>query len=167
MAFLIFISFLVAQRLSELYVSSKNEKWLLANGAVQYGQKHYPVMVGMHTCFLVSVIVEYYLRGGTGMNIPVLVIFLALLAFKYWVIASLGTFWNTKIYRIPGMQPVTRGIYKVVKHPNYMIVVGEIALIPLVFHLYTTAIVFSILNAAMLYVRISEENRVWKMMNDK
>jgi methyltransferase len=161
MAFILFISFLILQRLSELYISSRNEKWLLQNGAIQYGQSHYPYMVAMHTLFIISIITEYNLRGGMTMSWILLVAFLVVLAFKFWALSSLGKYWNTKIYRIPGVYPVKKGPYKIFKHPNYMEVVCEIAIIPLVFHLYYTAIIFSLLNIAMLTVRIRVENKVW------
>jgi len=90
-----------------------------------------------------------------------LLIFLAVLSFKFWALSSLGKYWNTKIYRVPGVYPVKKGPYKFLKHPNYMEVVCEIAVIPLVFHLYYTAIIFTILNAIMLTVRITVENKVW------
>ncbi|MES2426771.1 MAG: isoprenylcysteine carboxylmethyltransferase family protein [Bacteroidota bacterium] len=161
MAFILFISFLILQRLSELYISSRNEKWLLQNGAIQYGQSHYPYMVAMHTLFILFIIAEYNLRGGMSMSWILLVAFLVVLSFKFWALSSLGKYWNTKIYRIPGVYPIKKGPYKIFKHPNYMEVVCEIAIIPLVFHLYYTAIIFSLLNVAMLTVRIRVENRVW------
>jgi methyltransferase len=161
MYFIIFITFLILQRLSELLIAKRNEKWLLSQGAVQYGQSHYPYMIAMHTLFIVSILVEYNLRGGTAISWTFLVIFLAVLLFKFWALSSLGKYWNTKIYRVPGVYPVKRGPYKFLQHPNYMEVVCEIAIIPLVFHLYYTAIIFTILNAAMLTVRITVENKVW------
>jgi methyltransferase len=161
MYFILFISFLILQRLSELYISSRNEKWLLQNGAIQYGQSHYPFIVSMHTLFIISIIAEYYLRGATPISWGFLIAFLLVLSFKFWALSSLGKYWNTKIYRIPGVYPVKKGPYKLFKHPNYMEVVCEIAIIPLVFHLYYTAIIFTLLNAAMLTVRISVENKVW------
>lgn len=161
MHFILFISFLILQRLSELYISGRNEKWLLSQGAVQYGQSHYPYMVAMHTLFIVSIIVEYFVGDHAEFSSTFLILFIIVLSFKFWALSSLGKYWNTKIYRIPGVYPVKKGPYKLFKHPNYGEVVLEIAIIPLVFNLYYTAIVFSMLNAAMLYVRISEENRVW------
>ena len=161
MYFIVFISFLILQRLSELYISSRNEKWLLQNGAIQYGQSHYLYMVAMHTLFILSIITEYNLRGGMPMSWILLIAFVVVLAFKFWALSSLGKYWNTKIYRIPGVYPVKKGPYKLFKHPNYMEVVCEIAIIPLVFHLYYTAIIFSLLNIAMLTVRIRVENKVW------
>lgn len=159
--FIIFILFLIAQRLTELYVSKKNEKWLLAQGAIEYGREHYPYIVALHTLFIVSLIVEYYVTGGHPISYIALSLFILLLAFKYWVLSSLGTYWNTRIYRVPGAIGVKKGPYKIFKHPNYVDVVCEIAIIPLVFHLYYTAIIFSVLNAIMLSVRIRVENKVW------
>lgn len=161
MYFIFFISFLILQRLSELYISNRNEKWLLSQGAVQYGESHYPYMVAMHTLFIISNIVEYIWSDHSEFSPILLIAFLFVLSFKFWALSSLGKYWNTKIYRIPGVYPVKKGPYKLFKHPNYGEVVLEIAIIPLVFNLYYTAIIFSVLNAIMLYVRITEENRVW------
>ena len=161
MVFIIFISCFILQRLSELVIARRNQKWLLAQGAVEYGKNHYPFMIALHTLFIVSLIVEYILRGGTEISWLFLVLFLVVISFKFWALSSLGKYWNTKIYRVPGVYPVRKGPYKFLKHPNYMEVVCEIAIIPLVFHLYYTSVIFTILNAAMLYVRISVENKVW------
>ena len=161
MYFIIFISFFIIQRLSELVIARRNEKWLLSQGAVQYGQDHYPFMIALHTLFIAAIIIEYVLRGQPPISWALLIIYLLVLSFKYWALSSLGKYWNTKIYRVPGVYPVKKGPYKFLKHPNYMEVVCEIAVIPLIFHLYYTAIIFTLLNAAMLTVRISVENKVW------
>jgi len=166
MYFIIFILFFILQRLSELYIARKNEKWLLEQGAIEYGQSHYPFIVALHTLFIVSIIVEYLLRGSPPISWIFLALFIVVLLFKFWALSSLGKYWNTKIYRIPGVYPIKKGPYKFLNHPNYMEVVCEIAIIPLVFHLYYTAIVFTILNAAMLTVRIKTENRVWASVGD-
>lgn len=161
MIFIIFITFLIFQRFTELYISKRNEKWLLSQGAIEYGRKHYPYIVALHTLFIISLIAEYYLTGGQSISYIALSLFILLLAFKYWVLSSLGTYWNTRIYRVPGAVAVRKGPYKLLKHPNYVDVVLEIAIIPLVFHLYYTALIFSVLNAIMLSVRIKVENKVW------
>jgi methyltransferase len=163
MFFLIFMCFLIGQRLSELYVSSKNEKWLLQNGAVEYGKEHYPYMVSMHTLFIISLIAEYVYKGSSEVNYYLIALFFILILIKIIVISTLGNYWNTKIYKVPGTRPVATGIYKYIKHPNYVIVVLEIAIIPLAFHLYYTAIIFTVLNALMLTVRIKKENEVLAM----
>lgn len=166
MYFIIFIILFIVQRLSELVIARRNEKWLLSQGAVQYGQEHYPFMIALHTLFIVSIITEYILRGKPAIDWLFLVLFLLVLSFKFWALSSLGKYWNTKIYRVPGVYPVKKGPYKFLKHPNYMEVVLEIAIIPLVFHLYYTTIIFTLLNAAMLWVRIGVENKVWAEVHD-
>jgi len=161
MYFIIFILFVIVQRLSELYIAKGNEKWLRSQGAVEYGKEHYPFIVALHTLFIIAMIVEYMLRGNRPIDFVLLILFILLLLFKFWALSSLGKYWNTKIFRVPGVGPVKKGPYKLFKHPNYFIVVCEIAIIPMVFHLYYTAIIFTVLNAIMLTVRIKVENRVW------
>ena len=163
MIFTIFILCLIFQRLAELYVSSKNEKWLLKNGAIEYGKEHYPFMVAMHTLFIISVIAEYIWRDDTVVNYALIILFFVLIVIKAIVISTLGHYWNTKIYKVPGTRPVATGIYKYIKHPNYIIVICEIAIIPLAFGLYYTAVVFTLFNAIMLTVRIKKENEVLAM----
>jgi methyltransferase len=163
MIFIVFILFLIFQRLAELYVSSKNEKWLLKNGAIEYGKEHYPFIVALHTLFIISLIAEYIWRDNTTVNYLLIILFFVLIIIKVIVISTLGHYWNTKIYKVPGTPPVATGIYKYIKHPNYIIVICEIAIIPLAFGLYYTAVVFTLLNAVMLYVRIKKENEVLAM----
>jgi methyltransferase len=166
MYFLVFILFFILQRLSELFIAKRNEQWLLQQGAVEYGQAHYPFMIAMHTLFVISIIIEYFLRSYTPISWLFLTLFLLVLSFKFWALSSLGKYWNTKIYRIPNVYPVKKGPYRFLKHPNYLEVVLEIAIIPLIFHLYYTAVIFTVLNAVMLTVRIKEENRVWANINE-
>lgn len=160
MGFAFFILFVILLRIGELMLSKGNEKWLLRNGAVESGKKHYPFIVVLHILFIASLVIEYSLRQTVSFSLFFSVSYFSLLAFKVWVLCSLGKFWNTRIFRIPDMPLVRKGPYKYFKHPNYMVVIAEIALIPLIFHLYYTAIVFSLLNAVMLFVRIREENKV-------
>ena len=163
MAFILFILFIILLRIGELILSRRNEIWLLQNGATEYGQQHYPYIVTLHVLFLVSLIIEYSTKQTASFSLFFLVLYVLLLVFKTWVITSLGKFWNTKIYHISGFPLIKNGVYKYIKHPNYLIVIAEIAVIPLVFHLYFTAFTFTVLNAIMLSVRIREENKVLKI----
>ena len=163
MAFILFISFIILLRIGELILSRRNEVWLLHNGAIEYGQKHYPYIVALHVLFIVSLIIEYSTTQTASFSLFFLVLYLLLLAFKAGVLLSLGKFWNTKIYHISGFPLIKTGVYKYIKHPNYLIVIAEIAIIPLVFHLYYTAIAFTVLNAIILSIRIKEENKVLKI----
>jgi methyltransferase len=149
------------QRLLELAYSRRNEKRLRARGAVERGVGHYPAMVALHSLWLVSTLVEGLLRGP---EIPAwwplpLAAFLLVQPLRYWAILSLGTNWNTRILVLPGTKLVRSGPYRYFPHPNYVVVVVEVLTFPLIFGAWITAIVFSILNAALLYVRIRTENR--------
>jgi methyltransferase len=159
MTFAYFISFVILLRIGELYLSQKNEKWLLQNGAVEYGRKHYPVIVTLHILFFLSLLMEYSLQQAPYSNYYLIGIYFLLITFKFRIILSLGKFWNTKIYHIPGAPLIKTGIYKYIKHPNYIVVIAEIAIIPAAFHLYYTAIIFTLLNLIVLRVRIKEENK--------
>ena len=163
MAFILFISFVILLRIGELILSKKNEIWLLQNGAVEYGHKHYPFIVALHVSFFVALICEYCTQQSTSFSLIFLILYVVLIAFKVWIVTSLGKFWNTKIYHISGFPLQKKGLYNYIQHPNYLVVAAEIAIIPLAFHLYYTAIFFSILNAIMLFVRITAENKVLKM----
>ena len=159
MAFILFISFIILLRIGELIVSKGNEKWLIQNGAVEYGQRHYQFIVALHILFIISLIIEYTVRQPITFNLFILFFYFSLLTFKTWVILSLGKFWNTKIYHIPNFPLIKKGPYQLFKHPNYMIVIAEIAVIPMIFQLYFTAVTFTLLNAIMLFIRIKEENK--------
>jgi methyltransferase len=163
MNFIFLISFVIFLRIGELILSKSNEKWLLENGAVEYGRNHYPYIVALHSLFLVSVILEYSIHTNPSFSLFMLIFYFSLLTFKTWVILSLGKFWNTRIYRIPNSPLIKKGPYQFFKHPNYMIVIAEIAVIPMIFNLYYTAIAFTILNLIMLTVRIRAENKVLQL----
>lgn len=163
MAFVLFISFIIILRVGELIVSRRNEKWLLQQGAVEYGQKHYPFIVALHVLFIASMIIEYSAKHTESFNPFLLFLYLFLLVFKVLIILSLGKFWNTKIYHISSFPLIKKGPYKYFKHPNYLIVIAEIAVIPLVFGLYYTSVAFTVLNAIMLSVRIKEENKALRI----
>lgn len=160
MVFAAFVLFLLLLRLGELLLARRNERWLLQHGAVEYGREHYRWIVTLHALFFVSLITEYVCTSTGCYSVPLMILYFFLLGFKAWAIFSLGRFWNTRIYRISDYPLVRKGPYRFLKHPNYIAVIGEIALIPLIFHLYVTAVLFTLLNALMLSVRIGEENRV-------
>ena len=159
MIFSLFMVMLILLRIGELLLSKRNEKWLLQNGAIEYGSEHYPWIVLLHAGFIVALVIEYVTQPIASYSLVLIVLYFFLIVFKVWTIFSLGKLWNTKIYRIKEFPLIKKRMYKYIKHPNYMIVIAEIALIPLAFHLYYTAVIFSLLNLMMLYVRIKEENK--------
>jgi methyltransferase len=152
------------QRLLELALSRRNERRLLARGAVERGSGHYPVIVAIHSLWLVSTLVEGLLRGPeppAWWPVP-LAVFLLVQPLRYWAILSLGENWNTRVLVVPGGKLVRTGPYRYFPHPNYVVVVVEVLTFPLIFGAWITAIIFSLLNAALLYVRIRTENRALK-----
>jgi methyltransferase len=155
------VGLVAGQRLLELRLSRRHERILRARGAVERGGGHYPLMVGLHVMWLLSTLVEGILRGPAlpaYWPIP-LALFLLVQPLRYWAIFSLGEYWNTRVLVVPGTRLVRRGPYRYLRHPNYVVVFVEIATFPLIFGAWVTALIFSILNAALLYVRIREENR--------
>jgi methyltransferase len=155
------VALVALQRLLELALSRRNERRVRARGAAERGRGHYPFMVALHAGWLLSTLVEGLLRGPDLPSywlVP-LAAFLLVQPLRYWAILALGDSWNTKILVVPGARLVGRGPYRYLKHPNYVVVVVEILAFPLVFGAWATALVFSALNAALLYVRIREEDR--------
>ena len=167
--FWIFILILIIQRLSELVLARRNEKFVRAKGAVEYDVRGYKVIVFMHIAFFISLVSEYILLGRTlnHLWIPLLIVFLLTQILRYWAISTLGYYWNTKILVTPGTVAVTNGPYKYLNHPNYVAVIIEIAVIPLIFSCYITAVIFSILNMLVLRRRIIIEERALSTLNDK
>jgi methyltransferase len=156
------------QRSLEMVLSRRHERLLRARGAVERGREHYPLIVALHLLWLLSTLVEGVLRGPELPAVwPVpLTLFLLVQPLRYWAIFSLGGYWNTRILVVPGAKLVVRGPYRYFRHPNYVVVAVEILTFPLIFGAWVTALVFSLLNAALLYVRIKEENRALALAAD-
>lgn len=149
------IGFVAAQRLAELALAQWNTRRLRATGGVEFGAAHYPIMVALHAFWLLAL----WLAGHAHAVDPVwLAVFVVLQAGRLWVIASLGRRWTTRIIVLPGAAPITGGPYRFVKHPNYLIVALEIAVVPLALGLPGLALGFSLANAAILAYRIRIEN---------
>lgn len=150
------LSYVSLERLFELIFAGRNTKRLRAMGAREHGQRHYPLMVGFHTLWLVTL---WFLARDRQPDLFWVAIYVLLQAARIWVLATLGPRWTTRILVLPGEDLVKEGPYRFLNHPNYWVVAGEIAVLPLVFGLPWVALVFTILNAAILTVRIRAENR--------
>jgi methyltransferase len=147
--------FVTAQRLLELVIARRNTAELKARGAVEHGAGHYPLMVALHSAWLAGL---WLLAAGVEPNLPLAGLYVLLQAFRVWTLASIGRRWTTRIVVVPGETLVARGPYRFMRHPNYAVVVAEILVLPLVFGLHAYAMLFSILNAVVLAVRIRAEN---------
>ncbi len=161
----LFLALLLAvgvERVAELVVSERNRRWSLSQGGVESGGGHYPPMVLLHTGLLVGALVEVLaadrpFHGWLGW--PMLALALAAQALRWWCIATLGRQWCTRVVVVPGLSAVTGGPYRFLRHPNYLAVVVEGFALPLVHTAWVTAAVFTVLNAALLRVRIRTEEQ--------
>ncbi len=152
----IILSAVTLQRLAELVWARRNTARLLARGASEVGAGHYPFIVAVHTAWLTALWSFGYQRP---VNALALVGYLILQLLRGWVMATLGTRWTTRILVLPGEALIARGPYRYLSHPNYAVVTGEIALLPLALNLLWLALIFTLLNAAVLALRIRTENR--------
>lgn len=153
---IVILALVTLQRLGELWLSNRNTKRLLAQGAHETGSGHYPLIVAVHALWLAAL---WWLAPGRPIDGFWLAMFVLLELARTWVVASLGKRWTTRIIILSDEPLVRRGPYRLVDHPNYVVVIGEIAVLPLVFGLWQVALTFSVLNAAILTVRIRHENR--------
>lgn len=146
-----------AQRLAELVYARRNTRRLLAEGAYESGAGHYPLLVGLHALWLLSLAV--FVPADRAPDWALLAVFVVLQGLRVWVLASLGRFWTTRIITLPGAPLVSRGPYRFVRHPNYLVVAGEILVLPLAFGAWEIAAVFTFANAAVLALRIRSEEQ--------
>lgn len=149
------LTFVTLQRLSELVIAKRNTDRLLAAGGKEYGASHYIFMVLLHGAWLVGL---WLLALSQPIIWSLLLVYAVLQVFRVWILTTLGRRWTTKIIVVPGEILVAHGPYRFMSHPNYVLVVAEIACLPAVFGLWLFAVIFSILNAIVLFVRIRAEN---------
>lgn len=166
MFFAIFIAFVIIQRIIELIIAKNNEKWSKERGAIEFGAKHYKYIVALHSFFFISLIVEYWLNPKMISNWQIFfAIFICAQILRYWSLFSLGKHWNTKILVIPNAARVTKGPYRYMKHPNYLVVAIELLTIPIMFGAYVTAFIFSTLNFFLIYFcRIPQEEAAMQFL---
>ncbi|MEO7504323.1 MAG: isoprenylcysteine carboxylmethyltransferase family protein [Sphingomicrobium sp.] len=150
------LAFVTLQRVAELPIARANTKRLLAAGGHEVAPLHYPLIVGLHAAWLGAL---WWLAPGRPINLAMLILFAVLEAGRVWVLRTLGDRWTTRIIVLPGEALVARGPYRFVDHPNYLVVIGEIAVLPLVFGLWRVAVIFTLLNLAIIAVRIRAENQ--------
>ena len=152
-----------AERIAEVIISNRNAAWAFARGGREFGRSHYPLMVVLHTGFLFACLAEVFLGDRPfipWLGWPMLVIALACQGLRYWCIGTLGHQWNSRIIVVPGLGRVTRGPYRFLSHPNYVVVITEGIALPLVHTAWITAIAFTALNAVLLFgFRIPVEER--------
>ena len=157
--YVLLILAVAAERVVELVVSKRNLAWARSRGGREYGFGHYPFMVFLHTGLLVACVIEAsHTAFIPALGWPMLALVLLTQALRWWCITTLGPRWNTRIVVVPGLPLVDRGLYRWMRHPNYVAVVIEGIALPLVHTAWVTATVFTVVNAGLLRVRISAEN---------
>jgi methyltransferase len=150
----IILALVTLQRLGELALAEANTTRLKARGAAEVAAGHYPLLVATHAAWLIAL----WLWGrGQAVDPFALVVFIVLQGLRVWVIATLGRRWTTRIIVVPNQPLIASGPYRYLSHPNYAIVAGEIAVLPLALHLPLIALIFTLLNAAVLWIRIRAE----------
>ncbi len=151
------IGFLVFQRLVELGIARRNHRALVARGAIEFGRRHYPALVALHAGWLLALLGT--IDPQTPVSIPLLAVFVLLECGRVWVVVTLGSRWTTRVMVVPGAKRIRAGPYRFLNHPNYLIVCGEIAVVPLMFGAWTLAVIASVLNLLALRTRIRVENK--------
>ena len=152
----IILLLVTAQRLSELVIAKRNTTALKAQGAIEHGASHYPVMVLLHASWLLGL---WWFGWAATVVWPFMFMYGVLQLFRLWILLSIGRRWTTRILTVPGEKLVARGPYKFIRHPNYTLVLLEVPLLPLALGLQGFALVFGLLNIAMLAWRISVEEK--------
>lgn len=151
----ILLAFVTAERLGELWLARRNTEALLAKGAREKASGHYPLIVALHAAWLIGL---WWLGWSQTLDLGWLAVFCLLQGLRLWVLGTLGQRWTTRIIVMPGESLVARGPYRFVSHPNYVVVIGEIAVLPLCLSLPWFALAFSVANALVLTIRIRAEN---------
>lgn len=150
------LSFVTAQRLAELLYARHNESWLRAKGAIEHAPGHYWLIVAVHGAWLTGL---WLIVPGKSANLFWFLVFVLLQAVRLWVLVALKERWTTRIIVLPDVPLIVDGPYRFFRHPNYAIVAAEILVLPMVFRLYAYGIAFSLVNAAILGIRIRAENQ--------
>jgi methyltransferase len=160
-AYVILIGLVAAERVAELVVSQRNLATSKARGGSEFGAGHYPAMVVLHTALLASCLAEVLVLHRPFIPIlgwSMLAVAVAAQGLRWWCISTLGWQWNTRVIVVPGAARVTGGPYRYLSHPNYVAVALEGVALPLVHSAWITAVVFTVLNAALMMARIKVEN---------
>lgn len=152
---ILILALVTLERLAELWLARINTARLMQRGALEFGASHYPLIVLLHAAWLAGL---WYLAWNIPPNLFYLAVFIVLQVLRVWVLATLGGRWTTRVIVLPGEPLVHGGPFKWLSHPNYAVVIAEIAVLPLVFGLMWYALLFSGLNLAILTLRIRVEN---------
>lgn len=161
-AFTALVGLVAVQRVWEVARSRRHERALAARGAREYARWQTPMLAVLHTAWLASMCLEAWIRQPAvhpGMAAGALAVLALGQCLRSAAMRTLGDRWTIRVMTLPGSPPVTNGIYRYLRHPNYLGVVLEIAALPLVHGAIYTAVTFSALNALALAARIHAEEQ--------
>jgi len=161
-AYIIFLTLVGLERLVELRISKRNAAWAFEHGGFEVGKSHFKYMATLHTVFLFACGLEVlFLKRPfiPSLGYPMLALALAAQGLRYYVVTTLGKLWNVRVIIVPGQKMVNHGLYKYIRHPNYLGVIVEGLALPLIHTAWLTAVSFTVLNALVLFVRIRCEER--------
>ncbi len=153
-------AYVIIQRLAELIYATANTRRLLAEGGVEYGRRHYPLFILLHGSWIIAI--AFWAQPPLASIMPLMAAFIASQLFRFWTLASIGRWWTTRIISAPHFPRIDKGPYRFMAHPNYAVVMAEIALLPLLLGAPIIALVFSLLNAMLLWWRIGVESKALK-----
>ena len=154
----LFLGYVIAERLIELPIATRNTRRLKAQGGVEHSPGHYPLIVAVHTLWIAAMV---WWGHDNPVNYAWLGVYAALQVLRVYILGTLGKRWTTRIIVLQDEARVTKGPFGFVPHPNYMLVIAEILVAPLVLGLWDVAAIFGALNAMVLTIRISAEERAW------
>ena len=160
--FTVLVALVATERLYELWLSRRNAELALASGGQESGASHYRVMQGLHAAFLLAAVGEVWWLDRPfylALAVPMLALLVGTMVLRYWSVITMQERWNTRVIVVPGWQPASTGPYRWLRHPNYLAVVIEVAVLPLVHTAWVTALVFTAANFALLTVRLRVEER--------
>jgi len=158
--YFVFLMIVSATRLMEMQISKRNAAWAFENGGLEVGKTHFKFMVVLHTAFICSCGIEVLFTHRPfipALGYPMLALAIGAQIIRFYTISVLGKFWNARVIFVPDRPVITRGLYRYIRHPNYLAVIVEIFALPMIHTAWITAISFSILNVWMLTVRIRSE----------
>jgi methyltransferase len=159
--YILLVAAVGAERLLEVVVAERNRRWSRDRGGTEFGAGHYPVMVALHSGLLAACLLEPILLHRPFIPVlgyPMLALVVAAQALRWWCISTLGRQWNTRVIVVPGAARISGGPYRLIPHPNYVAVIVEGVALPLVHSSWVTALVFTVVNAALLRTRVRVEN---------
>ncbi len=153
------MTFIISQRLVELWWANRNTKRLISLGGKEFSPKHYSLIVALHTTWIVAILVLILQNPAVELSTMYLTFFAILTAFRAWILVTLGSYFTTKIISLPGAPLRRSGPYRYMRHPNYLLVVCEIVVVPMIFGFWQIALFWGSVNVAVLYYRVKEEDK--------